>query len=89
MTHQLKTDPEVFDAVASGAKTFEFRRNDRDFQVGDDLILRRTKSTGEQMKAGAQLEYTGSVLAVEVTYILRGPIYGLAEAWVIMGIVKI
>jgi hypothetical protein len=44
--HELKTDPEAFDAVASGAKTFELRRNDRDYQVGDVLVLKRTRHTG-------------------------------------------
>ena len=29
-THELKTDPEVFDAVAEGRKTFEIRYDDSD-----------------------------------------------------------
>ena len=40
------------------------------------------------MKAGKPLEYTGHVIDVEVLHILRGPIYGLAEGWVIMSIAK-
>lgn len=38
--HELKCRPEYFSRVASGQKTFEIRRNDRDFQVGDILILK-------------------------------------------------
>lgn len=86
-THELKTDPEVFQAVVDLTKSFEIRLNDRDYQEGDVLILKETKHTGEEMKAGAPLEYTGDEERACVTYILRGPIYGLAEGWVIMSIV--
>ena len=52
VNHELKTDPDVFDEVARGEKTFEIRYNDRNFQIGDRLTLRRTDFTGEEMKAG-------------------------------------
>jgi hypothetical protein len=38
--HVLKCWPEEFRAVALGDKTADFRRNDRDFRVGDTLLLR-------------------------------------------------
>ena len=38
--HDLKIAPEYFDAVDSGEKTFEIRLNDRDFKVGDTVVLR-------------------------------------------------
>lgn len=38
--HELKLSTEFFGRVQSGQKTFEIRKNDRDFQVGDVLILR-------------------------------------------------
>lgn len=84
MKHHLKTDPAVFDAVASGVKTFEIRFNDRGFSVGDTLILHRTKYTGEEMKNGKPLVYEGRSVGRTVAYILRGPIYGLQDGWVIM-----
>lgn len=38
--HALKTWPEYYSAtVASGKKTFEIRKNDRDFKTGDLLAL--------------------------------------------------
>lgn len=37
--HHLKTWPDYFAAVRRGSKTFEVRTNDRDFQVGDLLVL--------------------------------------------------
>lgn len=85
-THILKTDPEPFNAVWHTVKRFEIRKNDRDFRVGDFLFLRETEATGEQMKKGYPLRYTGRELSVRVDYILRGPIYGLQDGWVIMGI---
>lgn len=84
--HELKTDPEVFDVVASGAKKFEIRFDDRGFRVGDILALRKTRHTGQQMRDGAPLEYVGAPLYAYVTHILRGPIYGLADGWVCMSI---
>lgn len=89
MTHELKTDAIPFDDVASGIKTFEIRRDDRGFRVGDRLILRKTLRTGSEMASGAPLVYLADPVEVSVTHILRGPIYGLAAGWVVMSVVKI
>ncbi|HBD0694848.1 TPA: DUF3850 domain-containing protein, partial [Enterococcus faecalis] len=37
--HTLKIETEFFKAVKERRKTFEIRKNDRNFQVGDILIL--------------------------------------------------
>ncbi len=39
-THDLKVMPAFFQPLYSKQKTFEIRRNDRDFKVGDVLNLR-------------------------------------------------
>lgn len=82
--HELKTDTKVFQAVYDGFKSYEIRHNDRNFKVNDHLLLRETKYSGEEMKNGKPLIYTGRDEYVRVTYILEGPIYGLADNWVIM-----
>jgi hypothetical protein len=87
MEHVLKTDSEVFRAVLSGDKTYEIRLNDRNFMIGHILHLVETEYTGEQMKKeGKPLKFTGRIFNCKVTHILRGPIYGLYDGWVIMSI---
>lgn len=58
--HFLKTWPEFFHAVAKGAKTFEIRKNDRDFNEGDFLILREWDPDTRT--------YTGNTINAEITY---------------------
>jgi hypothetical protein len=82
--HELKTDPDVFDAVADGRKTHEIRCNDRDFKVGDGLLLRRTRYTGRTMSLGMPLEYTGEELRRVVSHVLLGPVYGIKDGWAIL-----
>jgi hypothetical protein len=89
-THELKTDPVPFDAVARGEKTFEVRLNDRDFQPGDELLLRRTRNSGWAMRnTGAPLEYTGEQLRCVVGYVLEGPGYGIADGWVVLSLTHV
>ena len=86
MTHSLKTDKIVFTGVLDNKIKFNIRKDDRDFNVGDELWLQETVNTGEEIKAGKSLGYTGRSIAVTVLHILRGPVYGLAAGWVIMSI---
>lgn len=83
-THQLKTDPAVFAAVITGAKTHEIRFNDRNFEVGDMLELRETVHSGAEMKAnpGLALVYTGRTALRDISHIQTG--YGLTDGWCIL-----
>ena len=74
--HELKILPEYFDAVRSGDKRFELRRNDRDFHKGD--ILRLKEWDGEK--------YTGEEIDVLVRYILFNWTAGLQDGYCIMSI---
>ena len=83
--HKLKTDTEVFQALVDGRRTFEIRFNDRNFKVGDELVLLETIYTlEEQMKHGKPLLFSCNVLRKTVSYVLSG--YGLQAGWVILGI---
>jgi len=88
-THELKTDQDVFQAVIEGLKRYEIRRDDRGFSVGDELLLRETEYTGVEMQQGKPLLFTGREELVQVIHILKGPVYGLIEGWVIMSIVEV
>lgn len=80
MTHELKILPDYFDPIMEGTKTFEVRKNDRDFNVGDDLWLREWTSLRG---------YTGRETCVEVSYLLSGneaEVFGLKEGYCVMGI---
>lgn len=61
MRHELKIWPEYFDAVESGLKTFEIRRNDRGYEAGDTLMLREYDPVSDT--------YTGRSLIRRITYI--------------------
>lgn len=58
-THELKVDPIHYAAVVDGLKVAELRLNDRDYQSGDELVLREfdrcsQNYTGEQCTAYVQ-----------------------------------
>lgn len=86
MIHELKTDPKPFQFSWDGNKKWEIRNNDRNFQVGDQLNLRETVYSGDDMALGDPLKYTGRRIMCTVNYIMRGPMYGLASGWLVMSV---
>jgi hypothetical protein len=98
-THYLKTWPEYFQAIKSGEKKAELRLNDRDFKVGDELVLQEYDPGGTEHfydpsdyhGAGERQHaprYTGESLNVFVTHILiyNDGFGGLSRDWVMMSI---
>ena len=79
--HELKVLPEFFEAVWHEQKTFEIRKDDRGFEVGDDLYLREFLIDPE----GGGL-YTGRTVIRKITYILRdAEQFGLSPGYCIIG----
>lgn len=76
MIHKLKIHPAYFKDVCTGKKSFEIRKNDRDYKVGDILLL--------QEFVPETKEHTGRVVERKVIYITE---YAQQENYVVMAIV--
>lgn len=77
MIHELKTLPEYFNAVLSGKKTFEVRKNDRPFTSGDLLAMNEYDAETKG--------YTGRSCLVYIDYILDNADY-CKDGFVVMSI---
>jgi hypothetical protein len=62
---------------ASRQQAFDVRENDRNFQVGDMLILREFDPESEQ--------YTGQSITRWVSYVLQGGAFGVQPDWCVLG----
>lgn len=74
MIHEIKTLPRYFEAVISGSKPFEVRKDDRGFCVGDLVRLREWDD-----------RYTGREITKRITYALRD-FPGIAPGYVVLGL---
>ena len=83
MTHELKILPEYFEAVTTYKKTFEIRKNDRGFKVGDKLIFREWQPNDDQF---INPGYTGREVIRWVSYILYDWQAGLKDGYCIMAL---
>lgn len=71
--HHLKILPEYFNPVRLGLKSFEIRNNDRDYRVGDTLLLKEYENGN----------FTGNMVKAIVTYITD---YAQQPGYVVMAI---
>ncbi len=78
MTHALKTEPEYFEEVVRGTKTFEIRKHDRPFCGGDKILL-------QEFKDG---NYTGAEWSGMITYMMDAPEF-IKKGFVILGIKEV
>lgn len=76
MKHELKIEKDYFGSVLAGLKTFEIRFNDRNYQVGDVLVLKEWDWFSET--------FTGREIEKKVTYITN---YAQNDGYVVMSIV--
>lgn len=82
--HTLKIKEEYYGEILKGSKTFELRKNDRDYQVGDLIVF--TDLSGELLNIYSEIRPTIFV----ITYILENvPQYGLKDGYCILGIKRL
>jgi len=91
-THELKTWPVYYDAIAEGQKQFELRIDDRrgGFHVGDVLVLREWDPEPPHGPGS----YSGRSLERVVTYVMRyegtpaiiEPSGAILFGWAILGL---
>lgn len=78
MIHELKTWNEYMMPIRRGEKTFEVRRNDRNFKVGDTIMLIGWNNI--------LIKESGNWIKAEITYILEGGQFGVEKGFCVMGI---
>ncbi len=87
-THILKTYDVYWDAIQRGEKPFEIRRDDRGFQKGDTLILRRMVQNNNGSWSPDRSGDRWHDLERKITYILTGGQLGIEPGYVVMGLKK-
>lgn len=80
-THKLKIEIRHYKAVLAGIKPFEIRLNDRDFQVGDKLIL--SPGYVNSVTSKWERDYSKAIIEAEITYV---SMYQQKEGYVVLGI---
>ena len=76
--HDIKLHHSVWSDVVGGKKPWEFRKNDRDYRVGDYLYLRWYDDESDSFRNG---------FIARVTYIIHGPSFGVPDGFCVMTIV--
>ena len=78
--HELKTNTEYFEQTKKGIKPWEIRINDRDYQVGDIVILQEWDVDTKR--------YTHRVAHGKIIYMLDNFI-GLADGYIAFSLGKV
>ena len=73
--HDIKCEPEYFHRTWVGHKLFEIRKNDRNYEEGDCVII-------NEWNPGTQM-YTGRTIDAIITYVTD---YKQGKKWVVFGI---
>ena len=84
-THRLKVLIKYADAIMNGTKTFEVRKNDRGYEVGDKIVFDVVTNEGYSIGEAARRPLNGATYRID--YILDD-FEGLAQKYVALAIRK-
>lgn len=84
-THRLKIFVKYADATMDGTKTFEVRKNDRGYEVGDKIVFDVVTNEGYAVGAAARHPLNGATYRID--YILDD-FESLAQKYVALAISK-
>lgn len=84
-THRLKVFIKYADAIMDGTKTFEIRKNDRGYEVGDKIVFSVVSNEG--ISVGDAVRHPLNGTAYRIDYILDD-FEGLAQKYVALAISK-
>lgn len=84
-THRLKIFVKYADAIMSGAKRFEIRKNDRDYEVGDKIVFNVIADDCHSFMEAVKHPLNGATYRID--YILDD-FEGLAQKYVALAISK-
>ncbi len=97
MIHEVKCRPEYFAALADGRKSFEVRKKDRPYQVGDILAVNEfvpfeykfcSEDECERFSRTSESgRYSGNCLLFKITYILDDTNF-CKDGMVILGLAR-
>ena len=76
--HKIKIHLPYFSVVGAGTKRYELRKNDRDYHVGDKLVLCEFNPDTK--------EYSGREIEADIIYMTPGGIFGLPDDMCILGL---
>lgn len=85
MTHRLKIQEQDADAIMNGTKTFEIRKNDLGYEVGDKIVFDVVANEGYAVGEAARHPLNGATYRID--YILDD-FEGLAQKYVTLAISK-
>ena len=84
-THRLKVFIKYADAIMNGTKTFEVRKNDRGYEVGDKIVFSVVSNEGISVGDAVRHPLNGATYRIDYIF---DDFEGLAQKYVALAISK-